>query len=236
MSSVKTIELQKPSREWLQDLAELNLTTWSQDTGFDFFDSNGSKVFKLSLPLNYTLPTEESTLKEYISSYQVNDGIAVVVIIQAGECVLGIVEQGNVLTHKLIRKYMVRKKQGGAQISHLNTKGKSKAGSRIRLKQGIVFFEEINTHLTEWLNDFDVGLIVYGISPSLKSIWVSSKVPRPFNSDDPRLRKINWPVNTPRRSELNRAVYQLNLGRISIFDPLYAEIIESINKKRNLHG
>ncbi|MEO1451203.1 MAG: hypothetical protein AAFV07_16855 [Bacteroidota bacterium] len=46
---------------------------------------------------------------------------------------------------------MKRHKRGKAQISYLNTRGKSKAGSRIRLANTVAFFEEINERLQDWI-------------------------------------------------------------------------------------
>lgn len=216
--------------ESIKQIQMLPLVSWASDHGFDFFDERGEKVLRLGLPLNYPRPIDESNIKDYLDTYQVIRGKVWVIIIQAGECILGILEDGTVQKHRLIRKYMVRKKQGKAQISHLNTKGKSRAGSRIRLKQGIAFFEEINTCLQSWYDDTPPSLILYSISPTLKSHWFNAKVNPPFEVDDFRNRKINWSIKSPRSSELKRALYHINLARMSIFDLSYAETIESINK------
>jgi len=149
-------------------------------------------------------------------------------LIQAGEAALGVVNDGQLLTYKVIRKYMVRKKQGKAQVLHLNTKGKSKAGSRIRLAQTNSFFNDINTKLNEWKVLVEPELLVLAISPSFKSIWQEAEVKMPFTFSDERIRKVNWTVGLPRENELKKANWQIHTGRISIFDPSFQNSLEKL--------
>jgi hypothetical protein len=62
---------------------------------------------------------------------------------------------------------MVRKKQGKSQIKYLKTKGKSKAGSRVRLANTVHFFEEIQEKINEWLAYFQLDYIALSCSKSL---------------------------------------------------------------------
>ena len=48
---------------------------------------------------------------------------------------------------------MVRKKRGVSQIKHLKTKGKSRAGSRVRLAETEEFFENINGRLQDYFEE-----------------------------------------------------------------------------------
>ncbi|MEJ2054940.1 MAG: hypothetical protein P8X42_13550, partial [Calditrichaceae bacterium] len=100
--------------------------------------------------IRITLPWILPAFKDYNSliSYFEEDNIQelkyLIILIRAGYAALGRCGSSTILEHKLIRKYMVRKKQGKAQITYLNKKGKSRAGSRIRLAQTVEFFEDIN--------------------------------------------------------------------------------------------
>ncbi|MDX5417808.1 MAG: hypothetical protein LPK09_01230 [Hymenobacteraceae bacterium] len=80
----------------------------------------------------------------------------VILLIQSGNCALGYFENGKCLDHKVYRSYMVRKKQGKSQIKYLKTKGKSRAGSRVRLGETVEFFENINGRVQEYFEEHEV--------------------------------------------------------------------------------
>lgn len=63
-----------------------------------------------------------------------------ILVIKAGQAVTACFHNGEMINHKVFRAYMVRKKQGKSQIKHLKTKGKSRAGSRVRLEGTRLFF------------------------------------------------------------------------------------------------
>ncbi len=74
------------------------------------------------------------------------------VLVRAGQAAVGYFHQGQLIDHKVIRAYMVRQKQGKSQFKYLKTKGKSRAGSRIRLAETLLFFNEINKKLNTELS------------------------------------------------------------------------------------
>ena len=92
---------------------------------------------------------------------------------------------------------MVRKKQGRSQIKHLKTKGKSRAGSRLRLASGIEFFENINTRLTRHMKDNEFDRIAFSCSKILLPYLYGSKVPTPFDKKDERIYKIPKHLHQP---------------------------------------
>jgi hypothetical protein len=120
------------------------------------------------------------------------------VMIKAGQAVTGYFHRGELLDHRVYRAYMVRQKQGKSQIKHLKTKGKSRAGSRIRLAETERFFEEINERLNSYANQFPIDY--WGISCA-KTLWphyFSSAVPPPFSSAEKSL--IELPVHISKAS------------------------------------
>lgn len=104
-------------------------------------------------------------------------------------------ENGQLADHKVFRAYMVRKKQGKSQIKHLKTKGKSRAGSRVRLQETLEFFENINERLQSYFEENQVDLIALGCSPTLVPYFFNSKKATPFEKSDPRIFKI--PIHVP---------------------------------------
>lgn len=75
-------------------------------------------------------------------------------LIRAGQAAVGYFHQGKLLDHKVFRAYMVRQKQGKSQIKHLKTKGKSRAGSRIRLAETARFLKKSTNGFNPTLRSF----------------------------------------------------------------------------------
>ncbi|MCH6200783.1 hypothetical protein MMU07_14455 [Aquiflexum sp. LQ15W] len=119
----------------------------------------------------------------------------VIVSIKSGMAVTAFYENGQLTDHKVFRAYMVRKKQGKSQIKHLKTKGKSRAGSRVRLQETLEFFENINERLQSFFEENRVDLIALGCSPTLVPYFFNSKKATPFEKSDPRIFKI--PIHVP---------------------------------------
>ncbi|GAB3226337.1 hypothetical protein J0A67_07590 [Algoriphagus aestuariicola] len=124
------------------------------------------------------------------------------VLIRAGQAAVGYFHQGALLDHKVLRAYMVRQKQGFSQIKHLKTKGKSRAGSRIRLAETQRFFEEINERLNSYAERFPMDF--WGISCA-KTMWpfyFDSSIPPPFSQKDQNLLELPMHISQASYEEL----------------------------------
>ena len=165
------------------------------------FDHHNEKAFEYKLPLVFPVFGEEDTLSAYYKRLQDKLPDYLIILMQAGTCALGYFEETKLDSHKVIRKYMVRAKQGKAQIKHLTNKGKSKAGSRVRLAQTKDFFEEINEKLLEWEVE-NVHSIVYSAGISLWNLMFEAKTLPPFEKKDKRLLKIPKDIQNPSYEEL----------------------------------
>lgn len=121
----------------------------------------------------------------------------VILLIQAGSCAIGYFENGVNRDHKVFRAYMVRKKQGVSQIKHLKTKGKSRAGSRVRLAETMEFFENINERLQQYFSSYRIDRIALSCSKTLLPFLFNAKVSTPFDKRDPRIFKIPKHIHTP---------------------------------------
>ncbi|MFX0086287.1 MAG: hypothetical protein ACFFAU_11445 [Candidatus Hodarchaeota archaeon] len=141
-----------------------------------------------------------------------------ILLIRAGYAALGTIEEGVITHHKVIRKYMVRKRQGKAQLTYLALKGKSRGGGRLRLELTQEFYQEIRKKLHEWREIINFSdLIFFQCSPRL---WdglfkIKSKFPI-FTSKDRRLRKISITTYKPSFKELRRVNYVLSKGSLLI--------------------
>ena len=158
---------------------------------------------------------------------------SLLMLIQAGNAALGFYNHGILTHHKVVRKYMVRKKQGKAQISYLNTKGKSRAGSRIRLANTVKFFEEINQIITDWLSNQTTDTIIYSCTPQLWGMLFRSKTQTPFVKKDERLKKLPLDTGIPNFEVLKKAANYCQKGYIEILpdcEENYLEVIKNYLK------
>ncbi|GAA4424746.1 hypothetical protein GCM10023188_04920 [Pontibacter saemangeumensis] len=151
----------------------------------------------------------------------------VMLLIQSGNCALGYFEDGINLDHKVFRSYMVRKKQGTSQIKYLKTKGKSRAGSRVRLGETVEFFENINERLQAYFSEHEVHRIAISCSKTLIPYLYHSKVPTPFEKNDARLYKIPKHIHTPIYEVMMDAHKFLLKGKL-IYEPVQQALIDAL--------
>ena len=156
-------------------------------------DNNGEDIGHIRLPLHISIDndlviTDKNTVVLYLS-------------IESGYAAISVMEGKVNLYHTTFSAYMTRKKQGVSQIKYLNKKGKSRAGSRVRLAKTLEFFENINTTLTKLLKDYNIERIALSCSPTLVPYLHNSKVTCPFDKKDQRLYKI--PLHIPQSNFTN---------------------------------
>jgi len=92
-------------------------------------------------------------IPEVLDALPKSPGQGVVVLVRAGATALGVWKDGELLGHKVIKRYVVRGK-GKAQPMHLKTKGKSRYGSRLRLQGYKAQLEETIGRLSEWREEY----------------------------------------------------------------------------------
>lgn len=153
-------------------------------------DESKNELIHFRLPLIVALSAGFPAPEERPVNY-------VILLIQSGSCAVGYFEQGTNLDHKVFRAYMVRMKQGKSQIKYLKTKGKSRAGSRVRLSETAAFFENINERLQQYFAAHEIHRIAISCSKTLIPYLFNAKVATPFNKKDPRIFKIPKHIHTP---------------------------------------
>jgi hypothetical protein len=145
------------------------------------YENNESLQLKVRLPLRTKWLSNQTLFEDEEMPF-------ILLIVESGQAALAYGEGNHIIEHKVFKSYMVRKKQGKSQIKYLKTKGKSKAGSRVRLANTVHFFEEIQEKINEWLAYFELDYIALSCSKSLYSHLFTER----FNLDrnDPRIIKI----------------------------------------------
>lgn len=151
-------------------------------------------------------------------------------LVQTGSAAIGIFRGGECLSHKVLTAYMVRKKQGKSQLKYLKTKGKSRAGSRVRLAKTLEFFENINTRLQQHFEEQEFDRIAFSCSKILVPHLFGSKIATPFDKKDPSIYRIprhlhqpNYEVLLSMQRYLQKAELVFEEKDRGIFEALVAE-------------
>ncbi len=140
-----------------------------------------------------------------------------ILLIRAGHATIGVSQNGVIIHHRVIKKYMVRRKQGKAQLTYQTLKGKARGGAKLRLARTREFFEEINSKLQEWHKNIkDVDWIFFQCSPRLWSELFKANPNPPFTKGDRRIHKIPLTTYKPTFKELQRINRFLLHGKIIV--------------------
>jgi hypothetical protein len=153
------------------------------------FEEQKKWMAKVYLPLTWEW-SESFGLKPRLDSH------FALTLIRAGQATVGYFHQGELIDHRVFRAYMVRQKQGKSQIKYLKTKGKSRAGSRVRLAETERFFEDKQYPIDFW-----------GMSCG-KTLWpylFSQTPPPPFSSSSNNLIELPFHISKASHEELQNA-------------------------------
>ncbi len=184
------------SAEQLSQLVKDHFPTYEYDFkrhAIQLKDTDHNPIGSIRLPLHLQLDKDLTTI---------NDAAKVLYLsIESGYAAISLVNGEENVYHTTFGAYMTRKKQGFSQIKYLKKKGKSRAGSRVRLASTIEFFENINETLTELLETFEIDRLALNCNTTLIPYLYQSKVKCPFEKNDPRLYKI--PLHIPQSNYTN---------------------------------
>ncbi|MCH2174848.1 MAG: hypothetical protein MK193_03880 [Lentisphaeria bacterium] len=133
--------------DYLQSLNQLGVPMRiDPDKSMIVAEESGQVLFKLILPLSWRPIYNDFTSCEQKSF------LFTMLLMEAGRASIGQfyydLNSVTCKSHTTVRKYMVRKGQGKAQLTYLKTKGKSRYGARLRMQESKKFFEEISLKLT----------------------------------------------------------------------------------------
>ncbi len=165
--------------------------------------------FSFRLPITLFFNQSRTIEPEKVVTY-------LMLLVQSGSSSVGVFKGEECLSHKVFSAYMVRKKQGKSQIKHLKTKGKSRAGSRMRLASGVEFFEDINERLQRHFSENEFDRIAFSCSKILMPYLYGSKVETPFDKKDERIYKIPKHLHQPNFEVMLGLQKFLNQGELVI--------------------
>lgn len=175
------------------------------------------------LPQKHQLLIEKGTnwlaklFLPWTSSWDTEQGIGTnpdahfsVVLVRAGQAVVGYFHQGQLIDHKVMRAYMVRQKQGKSQFKYLKTKGKSRSGSRIRLTETLLFFNEINQRLRSYDTQYPMDFWGLSIGKTLWPLLFDAEIAPPFTAKTPQLIELPYHIAQGSFEELQEIGKRLN--------------------------
>jgi len=168
--------------------ADLNLEYDFEKHRFNWEEQG--RAFGLRLPITVFGNEEGQVDLERVVTY-------IMLLVQSGSASVGVFKHEECLSHKVFGSYMVRKKQGKSQIKHLKTKGKSRAGSRMRLASGAEMFENVNERLQRHFSEHEFDRIAFSCSKILLPFLFSAKAETPFDKKEPKIYKIPKHLHQP---------------------------------------
>lgn len=194
------------------DLLSDDSACWSIDDEKHWILHETEEI-RYRLPLVWPLAVRGESIDEYTGRIPEEDPSFLIVMVQLGAAAIGYVDEGEFLVHKAIKKYMKRQKRGRAQIQYLNTRGKSKAGSRLRLANTERFFEEINERMSDWGEMYDEPEYIFvSCTPNVWGMMYAADPEPPFDRKDPRIRKIPYDVPIPDYEQLQMIAKRLTMA------------------------
>jgi hypothetical protein len=114
------------------------------------------QIIELRPPLVLPTPPEAQDAETWLEELPNWLGTHLVILLRAGAYAIGLWEQGELLRHKCEKKYVTRGR-GRAQPTHLETRGKSRYGSRLRLQNARSLLSEVRQRIQDWLRELDAS-------------------------------------------------------------------------------
>lgn len=176
--------------------------------------SGGQPAAEFFVPECFPMSEETQLPQDYLEHLEDDLGDHLILLMQAGAAALGWWSDEDAIHQKVIKAYAVRGR-GRAQTLHAKTKGKSRYGSRLRLRNAQKHLVEINERLNDWWDESGPPDRIFYSCPqrSWPELFSTRPTP-PFEQRDDRLSKIPIHVHVPNSEELQRIRYKLLRGRI----------------------
>lgn len=206
----------------INSIDSLGLTKHYDFEKHAFYYEKEGEQFQFRLPI--TLGVKNDLIDEaHIVKY-------LMLLVQTGSSAIGVFEGDKCLEHKVLSAYMVRKKQGKSQIKHLKTKGKSRAGSRVRLAKTLEFFENINERITRHIEENEFDRIAFSCSKILMPYLFGSKIPTPFEKKDPIIYRIPKHLHQPNFEVMLGMQRFLNMGELIFDEKVFPEVKDTVGE------
>ncbi len=167
---------------------------------------------ELRVVLPPVCPPARDPVTSYLAALPDALGQQLVVLLQAGAAALGAWTDGELVRHKVFKRYVVRG-MGRAQPAHLRQKGKSRYGSRLRLQNARKLLAEVNERQRAWVEELGApdGAFL-GAAVRLRAELFAAPPPPPLPREE--YRSVPLTVRRPSLEELERVFRALCRGAV----------------------
>ncbi|KAI8476266.1 MAG: hypothetical protein J3K34DRAFT_516686 [Monoraphidium minutum] len=155
-------------------------------------------------------------------------GSVLVVLLAADAAALGVWRGGDLVRHKVLTGYTVRRGQGGAQAAHEARGGRGDtAGAELRRREARRLWQRAAARLDAWRADVDECHTLFhsGAVRNFSLLYSATKPPPPVDRRDPRWRRLGVGVPRPRFASLLAAVKALSFGEAVAYDEEHARLL-----------
>jgi hypothetical protein len=147
-----------PARDYFRYSEAWDLARDLEDEGLDLSVANDGRDLRgpgvrVRLPLVLPDLSPEADPDAILEALDAPLGRQLLVLVQAGATALGLWEDGDLVAHKALRTYVIRG-HGKAQPKHLESRGKSRYGSRLRLQNYRRQVEGTAAKVATWRREF----------------------------------------------------------------------------------
>lgn len=207
----------------------------ARGAGSEGVAGSGDRAVRCVLPLVLPPARADERPRAYAARLPDRIGRQCVVLLQAGAAALGYWDEDDLLRHKATKRYVVRG-SGKAQPKHLEQKGKSRYGSRLRLQNWRRLLSEVNVKLHEWWDELGAPeQVLFAIPVRARDPFFASEPRPPFAPTDGNVRRIPLHVHVPDHRELLRVRRWCAHGRLELPDlPELPERVEPSERSGTL--
>lgn len=185
----------------------------AEDNVRHFVAEHDGRRLEIRLPRVLPSATPGESIESWLERADHPLGRQLVLLSQAGASALGLYEEGELVAHRTLKRYVVRG-SGRAQPSYLKTKGKSRYGSRLRLRNAQRLAEDVAETIRDWWREHGAFDLVHFSCPVRQ--WSEfCQEDLPFE-ESLLFFKIPLDINRPTHAEMLRAWRALSHGSWSI--------------------
>ena len=175
-------------------------------------DSEGDGI-RVALPGFFPIPTDCSSLGSYLDWLPAELPRSCIILLRSGYAAVALCSGAGIERAKVVRRYTVRKKQGGAQTRRQSKKPAKSVGARLRMRESDGLWVDLAQVLGAWSADINqCDLIFLGSTPQLKGELFASPVKTVLRRQDPRILPLGLPYAQPSKLVLEKAYRELAMG------------------------
>lgn len=202
------------AEEQLDDFAAAFPRAVAEQDGRGFVSGVEGAAARIRLPAVVEDAAPGEAVAAYLARASLQPLRHELVLLQFGAMAMGYWDGDALVRHKAEKRYVVRG-NGKAQVTHLQQKGKSRYGSRLRLQNWNLLLADVTERLVAWHEELpEPERIFLAMTPRAAGALWSAATPPPFARDDIRIRRVPRHVHVPDHAELLAVQRWLSSGEL----------------------